>query len=178
MRVRVCGCVCRGACAVLLTRSALLTYRLCCGKYDYVWDPIEWVCVIFFSVDYFARIMTCPVEYGIPKPDELEEADEQEGSRQGSARGPDAHGRSQDETIQDANVVPPTLWNSLKARFRFAIGFCETDLPAASRMYTQGCLPSSPSDKLPFPKTRRKNALVINRLTPQCYLSVDSCGLP
>eukprot|EP00283_Hemiselmis_rufescens_P021090 CAMPEP_0173441370 /NCGR_PEP_ID=MMETSP1357-20121228/23921_1 /TAXON_ID=77926 /ORGANISM="Hemiselmis rufescens, Strain PCC563" /LENGTH=396 /DNA_ID=CAMNT_0014406947 /DNA_START=13 /DNA_END=1200 /DNA_ORIENTATION=- len=34
---------------------------MCCGRYDNVWENIEIVCVMAFTVEYLARIMVCPI---------------------------------------------------------------------------------------------------------------------
>uniref|UniRef100_A0A7S0VUQ9 Ion transport domain-containing protein n=1 Tax=Hemiselmis tepida TaxID=464990 RepID=A0A7S0VUQ9_9CRYP len=34
---------------------------MCCGRYDDVWENIEVVCVMAFTVEYIARIVVCPV---------------------------------------------------------------------------------------------------------------------
>jgi hypothetical protein len=38
---------------------------LCCGRYDHIWDPLEQVCIAFFSFEFCARFIACPLTYGL-----------------------------------------------------------------------------------------------------------------
>ena len=33
---------------------------LCCGRYDWLWQPIEIVCIVIFSAEYAIRFVSCP----------------------------------------------------------------------------------------------------------------------
>ena len=33
---------------------------LCCGRYDWFWQPIEIVCIVIFSAEYAIRFVSCP----------------------------------------------------------------------------------------------------------------------
>ena len=36
---------------------------LCCGRYDWFWQPIEMICVVIFSAEYVVRFAACPWYY-------------------------------------------------------------------------------------------------------------------
>jgi hypothetical protein len=36
---------------------------LCCGRFDWLWEPIEIVCVAAFTGEYVARFVSCPWYY-------------------------------------------------------------------------------------------------------------------
>eukprot|EP00961_Rhodomonas_salina_P116573 1569218-Rhodomonas_salina.1 len=38
---------------------------MCCGRYDYIWNPLEQVCIAFFSFEFCARFLACPLHYGL-----------------------------------------------------------------------------------------------------------------
>ena len=37
---------------------------LCCGRYDHVWQQIELVCIVAFTIEYCVRFYVCPLMYG------------------------------------------------------------------------------------------------------------------
>lgn len=39
--------------------------QMCCGRYDYIWNPLEQVCIAFFSFEFCARFLACPLHYGL-----------------------------------------------------------------------------------------------------------------
>jgi len=49
---------------ILLSSTVFIletTPSLCCGRYDHIWSPIEWVCVSVFTFEYLLRIATVPI---------------------------------------------------------------------------------------------------------------------
>lgn len=36
---------------------------LCCGRYDWFWQPIEMVCIVLFTAEYVIRFVACPWYY-------------------------------------------------------------------------------------------------------------------
>jgi hypothetical protein len=96
----------------------------CCGRYDFIWEPIEWVCIVFFSIEYAIRIATCPITYGAHLDDEMDEMSEvkNEVASQGAIDGTSVV----EERKDDGDEALAHTWaNIFKARVRFFFGFRE-----------------------------------------------------
>ena len=96
----------------------------CCGRYDSIWEPIEWVCIVFFTIEYVVRITTCPVTYGVSHEDELDEMTQvnDEVASHGAMDGTSNQSRKDDDSEAK---MPRTLADHLRARVKFFFGFRE-----------------------------------------------------
>jgi len=50
--------------------------NLCCGRYDWLWKPIEIVCIAAFTLEYTARFASCPWYFPLDAPSKIDPVDQ------------------------------------------------------------------------------------------------------
>jgi len=58
--------------------------KFCCGRYDWLWGPVEIVCITIFTLEYVIRFASCPWYFPDDNPPAKPKATENENSAEES----------------------------------------------------------------------------------------------